>query len=187
MKTIVIRTGDQHLMVAVRETEDPATWELEWAGVAEGQHPRLMLKTAENIVLRNGGERIVLTCGAEQKAMVAELGRRPDPTVFREGARFAIQLIAPAEDGRIHDDDDFHTPLRRITCPTCVGRIAKGRTRRREDAFGKRGGAKGNSRAQPADRRSLRPAGGDRGSTGRPTEFRNSPEMTFTQRMQAHG
>ena len=98
-----------------------------------------MLKTAENIVLRNGGERIVLTCGPEQEAMVAELGRRPDPTVSREGARFAIQLIAPAEDGLIHDDD-FRTPLRRITCPTCVGRIAKSRTRRREDAFGKREG-----------------------------------------------
>ena len=142
MKTIVIRTGDHQMLVAVRETEDPATWELEWAGVAEGRHARLMLKTAENIVLRNGGERIVLTCGAEQEAMVAELGKRPEPTVSREGARFAIQLIAPAEDGLIHDDDDFRTPLRRITCPTCVGRIAKSRTQRREDAFGKREGPK---------------------------------------------
>ena len=142
MKTIAIRTGDQHLMVAVRETEDPATWELEWTGVAEGQHARRILKTAENIVLQNGGERIVLTCGAEQEAMVAELGRRREPTVSREGARFAIQLIAPAEDGLIHEDYDFRTPLRRITCPTCVERIAKSRTRRREDAFGKHEGPK---------------------------------------------
>ena len=67
-------------------------------------------------------------------------GQTARATVSREGARFAIQLIAPAENGLIHEDDDFRTPLRRITCPTCVGRIAKSRTRRREDAFGKREG-----------------------------------------------
>ena len=76
-----------------------------------------MLKTAENIVLRNGGERIVLTCGAEQEAMVAELGKRPEQQFPEKAPGSAIQLIAPAEDGLIHDDDDFRTPLRRITCP----------------------------------------------------------------------
>ena len=48
----------------------------------------------------------------------------------------------PAEDGLIHEDYDFRTPLRRITCTTCVERIAKSRTWRREDAFGKREGPK---------------------------------------------
>ena len=41
-----------------------------------------------------------------------------------------------AEDGFIHDDD-FRTPLQQLTCPTCVGRIAESRTKRRRDAFGK--------------------------------------------------
>ena len=140
MKTVAIRTGDHRLLGTVRETEDPTSWELEWSGAAEGQPARRMLKAAENVVLRNDGERIVLTCGADQEAMRAELGKRPELTVSRAGDRYALELIVPASDGMVHDDDDFRTPLRRITCPTCVEQIAKIRTRRREDAFGKNEG-----------------------------------------------
>ena len=78
MKTVAIRTGDHRLLGTVRETEDPTTWELEWSGAAEGQPARRMLKAAENVVLRNDGERIVLTCGADQEAMRAEFGKRPE-------------------------------------------------------------------------------------------------------------
>ena len=42
----------------------------------------------------------------------------------------------------IHEDDDFRTPLRRITCVTCVARLAESRFRRREEAFAKRPGPK---------------------------------------------
>ena len=135
-----------------------------------------MLKAAANVVLRNGGERLVLTCGADQEAMRVELGKRPEPTVSRESDRYTLELIVPAIDGMVHNDG-FRTPIFRITCPTCVEQIAKSRTRRR---LQKKRGATGNSRAQPADLRGLHPDGGNRGINGRPTKFRNSPEMTFT-------
>ena len=35
MKRVVIKMVDHGLRIAVRETEDPATWELELPGVAE--------------------------------------------------------------------------------------------------------------------------------------------------------
>ena len=53
-----------------------------------------------------------------------------------------MELITPGDDGFIHDDDDFRTPLERITCPTCVERFAKSRTAHRQDAFGKNEGPK---------------------------------------------
>ena len=62
--------------------------------------------------------------------------------VSSTGDRYAIELITPAKDGLIHEDDDFRTPLQRVTCPTCVERFAKSRTKRREDAFGKHEGPK---------------------------------------------
>ena len=55
----------------------------------------------------------------------------------RSGDRYKVELITTAEDGLIHEDDDFRTPMYRITCPTCVERIAKSRIRRREDTLGK--------------------------------------------------
>ena len=66
----------------------------------------------------------------------------PPLTVSRAGGRRVIQLIAPADDGLIHDDNDFRTPLRKITCPTCVEATLQSRTRRRLDAFRKREGAR---------------------------------------------
>ena len=96
-----------------------------------------MLKAAETAVLQNGGERLALTCPAGQKALRAVLDRWPPSTVSRAGGRRVIQLIAPADDGLIHDDNDFRTPLRKITCPTCVEATLQSRTRRRQDAFRK--------------------------------------------------
>ena len=142
MKRVVINMVDQGLRIAVRETEDPATWELELPGVAEERSVHHMLNSAESVVLRNGGERIVFTCNADQEAMRAELGKRVASEVSREGDRYTIELIVPEEDGYIHDDDDFRTPLHRITCPTCVSRIAESRTQRRLDARIKREGPK---------------------------------------------
>ena len=101
-----------------------------------------MLKAAETAVLQNGGERLALTCPAGQKALRAALDRWPPSTVSRAGGRRVIQLIAPADDGLIQGDNDFRTPLRKITCPTCVEATLQSRTRRRLDAFRKREGAR---------------------------------------------
>ena len=142
MRTITIHLGSNGPNVSVRETETPDTWELEWTGAMEQRHARRMLKAADNAVLQNGGERLVFTCSADQEILRAELDKWPASMVSRTGDRYAIELITPAKDGLIHDDYDFRTPLQRITCPTCVERFAKSRSRRREEAFGKGEGPK---------------------------------------------
>ena len=142
MRNIPIRIERAGPRVSVRETETPGTWELEWTGDIEQRHARRMLKAAENAVLQNGGERILLTCSAELEILSAELDKRPPTIVSRSGDRYAMELITPGDDGFIHDDDDFRTPLERITCPTCVERFTKSRTNHRQDAFGKQEGPK---------------------------------------------
>ena len=83
MKRVVINMVDQGLTIAVRETEDPPTWDLELPDVAEEGDVRNMLNAAEDVVLRNGGERIVFICGADQEAMRVELGKRVASEVSR--------------------------------------------------------------------------------------------------------
>ena len=138
MRNIAINIERDGPRVSVRETETPGTWELEWTGDIEQRHARRMLKAAENAVLRNGGERILLTCSTDQEILSAELDKWPPSIVSRAGDRCAMELITPGDDGFIHDDDDFRTPLERITCPTCVERF----TKQRQDAFGKQEGPK---------------------------------------------
>ena len=142
MRNITIHMGRDGPRVSVRETETPGTWELEWTGDIEQRHARRMLKAAENAVLQNGGERILLTCSADQEILSAELDKWPPSVVSKAGDRCAIELITPAEDRFIHDDHDFRTPLERITCPTCVERFAQSRTRQHQNAFGKNEGPK---------------------------------------------
>ena len=143
MRNITIHMGRNGPRVSVRETETPGAWELEWTGNIEQRHARGMLKAAENAVLQNGGERIILTCSADQEILSAELDKRPPSIVSRSGDRCTMELITPGDDGFIHDDDDFRTPLERVTCPTCVERFARSRIRQRQDAFGKHEGPKG--------------------------------------------
>ena len=69
--------------------------------------------------------------------MRAKLDSLPESAVSRTGDRYRMELAAPGPDGFIHDDDDFRTPLHRITCPTCVERIAERRTKERRRAFGR--------------------------------------------------
>ena len=142
MQHITIHIGKDGPKVSLRETETPGAWELEWTGDLEQKHARRMLKAAENAVLRNSGERILLACSADQEVLSAELDRRPPSIVSRTGNRRTMELITPAKDGLIHDDYDFRTSLERITCPTCVERFAQSRIRRRQDAFGKEEGPK---------------------------------------------
>ena len=65
-------------------------------------------------------------CGASKASLTAD--------------RYLLELMAPGEDGYVHEDDDFRTPLHRITCFTCVGGIAERRTKKREEAFGEGNG-----------------------------------------------
>ena len=104
--------------------------------------------------VRSRSAYVVLTPPAELRWDFKE-----DAKLYEDGE---VILTGPCADGFIHDDD-FRTPLQRITCPTCVGRIAQSRTKRRRDAFGKHEGTVGNRRTQPACRPSLHPLRGSRG------------------------
>ena len=163
-----IDVGKDGPRVSVRETEDAGAWELEWTGDMGPRHARRMMQTAETIVLQNGGERIVLTCRAGQEALRAELDRWTPSTVSRSGDRYQLDIVVPGEDGFVHEDDDFRTPLARITCPTCVDRTARSRTKKREEALGKGKRAEGDSETHPAHRRGLHPAGRNRREFGNP-------------------
>ena len=142
MRNIAINIERDGPRISVQETETPGTWELEWTGDIEQRHARRMLKAAENAVLQNGGERILLTCSADQEILSAELDKRPPSMISRSGDSCTMKLITPGDDGFIHDDNDFRTPLERVTCPTCVERFARSRTAHRQDAFGKNEGPK---------------------------------------------
>ena len=134
MTTITIHYGEWGPPVTVTQTDPPSIWELDYPNPADGNH-RCILKAAEHTVLRAGGDRLVVTCPADQKGLWEQLQRRPQSIVAKTGDRYTIQVIAPTADGLIHDDFHFRTPLGRITCPTCVERIAEGRTRARREAF----------------------------------------------------
>ena len=137
-----IDIGQPQLDIHIRITEDSDTWDLKWSGVLHANQARRMPKAAEIAILQNDGEYMRLTCTADQHAVRKDLDRWPARLVVREGGQYTLQLIYPGDDGFIHEDYDFRTPLRKITCPTCVDNIAKKRTRTREDAFGKDSGPK---------------------------------------------
>ena len=134
MTTITIHYGDCGPPVTVTQTDPPSTWEFDYPKEAAGDHRRI-LKAAEHTVLPAGGDRLIVTCPPEQHHLQQQLERWPAPTISRAGDRYAIKIIAPAADGLIHDGFDFRTPLGKITCPTCVERIAESRTRARQEAF----------------------------------------------------
>ena len=93
-------------------------------------------------MLRNGGDRLVGTCRPDQADLRAELEKWPPSIVSRDGDRYTLLPITPADDGLIHEDLDFRTPLQRITCPTCVENISQFRITRRQKAFGNNEGPK---------------------------------------------
>ena len=116
MRRITIKISDDGPTVYVRETDIANTWELEWSGDLNERHTRRILRATETIVLQNGGERLVFTCMAEQEAIRAQLERWRPGTVSSEGDRYTIELITTAKDGLIHDDEDFRTPVQKMTC-----------------------------------------------------------------------
>ena len=137
MTTITIHYGYWGPPVTVTQADRPSTWELDYPSPADGDHRRI-LKAAEHDVLGAGGDRLVVTCPADQTGLREQLRRRPQSTIAKTGDRYTIQLVAPAADGLIHDGFDFRTPLGRITCPACLERIAESRTRARREAFNTR-------------------------------------------------
>ena len=140
MGNITVLTGGRGVSAFVRETEDPRTWELEWTGTPEPSQARRMLRNAETAVLKNGGELLIIPCPEDQEGMRETLEECGASKASLTDDRYRLELMAPGEDGYVHDDYDFRTPLHRITCPTCVERIAKSRIKKREDAFGKNSG-----------------------------------------------
>ena len=137
MRSITVHTGRDGATASVRESEEPGAWELEWTGAPEEPRALRILRNAETAALKNGGERVLIACSGEQAAMRAQLDSLPESTVSRTGDRYRMELMVPGPDGFIHDDDDFRTPLHRITCTTCVRRIAEDRTEKRQQAFGR--------------------------------------------------
>ena len=111
MRNIKIPTGRYGPPASVRETETPNTWELEWTGKIEQPHPHRVIRAAEHAVLRNGGDRLAITCRSDQEDLRTELEKWPPSIVSSDGDRYTLLLITPADDGLIHEDFYFRTPL----------------------------------------------------------------------------
>lgn len=119
-----------------QDADDPATWHLSWL-----RQPREIgvfraaLRRAETAVLPAGGERIQFRAPEHCEGAAEELDRWPGAQRSPEDpALWTLRLMLPGDDGLVHEDDDGQTPLERITCPTCVWRIADSRTRKRQQA-----------------------------------------------------
>ena len=95
-----------------------------------------MLRDAETFVLQNGGERLVVISRPGQENLHEALAEYGTAAIARDGDRYVWELILPDEAGEVHDDWDFRTPMHRISCPTCVSRIAENRLKRRNAVYG---------------------------------------------------
>ena len=139
---LTIKVGQTGPLIELRETDTTGTWEMSWVGPMGERHYRRALRAAEDTVLKNNGERIVLTCPPDEHALRNWLMQYPSSMLAIDDDTYTIEVICPAEDGLIHDDYDDRTPLPRITCQTCAERIAETRNRRRQEAFSKNLGPK---------------------------------------------
>ncbi len=122
----------------IAETSEPNQWELHWnAEIA--QIVKWILRNAERAALRNDGESLVVTAGPEENVIVkAVLDYTQYMEVQQEDDRYVINLLSPSSDGLVHDDDDDRTPLRHITCTTCVYRFTQSRQRKRDQVMDQR-------------------------------------------------
>ena len=117
------------------DRDDPGAWHLTWFRPPEELAVfRTAMRRAETAVLPQGGEIIRFRAPENCPGIAAELDGWPAAERIGndEPARWVLTLMLPGEDGLIHEDEDDRTPLDRITCPTCVQRIAESRTRRRQ-------------------------------------------------------
>ena len=137
INNLTIKVGQTGPLIKLQETHTAGTWEMTWVGPIGEEYYRRALRAAEDTVLKNNGERIVLTCPPDEHALRNWLMQYPSSMLAIDGDTYTLTLICPAEDGFIHDDYDDRTPLARITCPTCAERMAETRNRRRQQAFSK--------------------------------------------------
>ena len=120
------------------ETSEPNQWELHW-NTEIAQIVKWILRNAERAALRNDGESLVVTAGPEENVIVkAVLDHTQYMEVQQEDDRYVINLLSPSSDGLVHDDDDDRTPLRHITCTTCVYRFTQSRQRKRDQVMEQR-------------------------------------------------
>ena len=118
------------------DEDDSRVWHLTWfRQPANIKVFRAAMRRAETAVLPHGGEFIRFQSPENCPEVTAELHdwNATEP-ISDARQRWELTLMLAGEDGLVHEDDDDRTPLHRITCPTCVWRIAEGRIRRRERA-----------------------------------------------------
>ena len=140
MTAIAVLKRFEETIATVTPSEDPLEWRLEWTEKLNHPQARRILKNAETEVLRAGGETLVFTCSTDDTAVRDQIKGWASRNLEQDGNIYRLKLICPAEDGLIHEDFDDRTPLDRITCPTCVERLAKKRAEAREGAFSDRNG-----------------------------------------------
>ena len=129
----VLHDSEGFLAKVVR-TEDAATWALEWNQSPDSRRAYQMFRNAERRVLQADGEYLKVQCPDTEHGVRQGLAKYHKQDVKEDGDSFLIQLIDPSEE-EVHEDFDNRTPLHRITCPTCVERIARSRTRDRTQAI----------------------------------------------------
>lgn len=127
---------DGFVATVARDVLHSEVWNLTWQGPVTRNRAYRMVKSPENAALRGGGYRLTIHGGKAEEALRDLLARWPVNIVTETETGYVIELIVAAEDGYVHDDLDDSTPLNRITCPTCVERIAHRWIDRREEAFG---------------------------------------------------
>ena len=132
----VLQHEDGFVATVARDLLHSEVWNLTWQGTVTRSRAYRMVQNAENAALRGGGDRLTVHGGKAEEALRNLLARWPENIVSETETGYVIELIVPAEDGDVHDDHNDRTPLNRITCPTCVERIAHRRIDRREEVYG---------------------------------------------------
>lgn len=136
MRITVLRHEDGFVAAIFRDLGQAGVWRLGWEGTVTSGRAYRMIRNAQTAALRHGGDKLVIDGAREEEAVRERLARWPENIITETETGYIIDLIVPDEDGDVHEDFDDRTPLPRITCPTCVERIAHKRIEKREDAFG---------------------------------------------------
>ena len=132
----VLRREDGFVATVARDLGQKGVWKLEWEGTVTSGRAYRMIKNAETAALRHGGDKLVIDGAREEEAVRERLARWPENIITETETGYIIDLIVPDEEGDVHEDFDDRTPLNRITCPTCVERIAHKRVEKREETIG---------------------------------------------------
>lgn len=127
-RVTVLRHEDGFVAAIFRDLGQTGVWRLGWQGTVTSGRAYRMIMEAQTAALLHGGR--------EAEAVRERLAMWPENIITETDTGNIIDLIVPDEDGEVHEDFDDRTPLNRITCPTCVERIAHKRVERREEALG---------------------------------------------------